>query len=150
MLFDLLRLWKAMYGLKQANKQWHKLLCRYLIAHGWTPSNANPSLWILQDESRVIAAFYVDDCQLAAKTPAAADAIVTSIMSWWPCKSVGEASEFLNIHLVRDRAAKTSSAHQQPYINRIISKYGMTHQLPALLPLPPSVHITADGCNRVE
>ena len=62
-----LRLWKALYGLKQANKQWHKRLCRYLVAHGWTPSNADPSLWILQDKSRVIAAFYVDDCQLAAK-----------------------------------------------------------------------------------
>ena len=145
-----LRLWKALYGLKQANKQWHKLLCRYLVAHSWTPSDADPSLWILQNETKVLAAFYVDDCQLAAKTADAADAIVASIMAWWPCKSMGEPQEFLNIHLVRDRNAKTISAHQQPYIQRIVGKYGMTHQLPALLPLPPSVHITADGPDMGE
>ena len=79
-----LRLWKALYELKQANKQWHKLLCRYLVAHSWTPSDANPSLWILQNETKVLAAFYVDDCQLAAKTADAADAIVASIMALWP------------------------------------------------------------------
>jgi hypothetical protein len=42
------RLTKALYGLKQAPRAWHARLAAALRAHGFVPSTADSSLFLLQ------------------------------------------------------------------------------------------------------
>ena len=57
-----LRLWRALYGLRQASRAWSKRLEAALTKHGFKQSDADPSLWILHGEDgAVFALFYVDD-----------------------------------------------------------------------------------------
>ena len=78
---------------------------------------------------------------------ATTNAIVVSIMSWWSCKSMGEPTEFLNIHIEQQRII---NAHQQSHINACVVEYNVTHEYPALISLPPLVQITADGPDMGE
>ena len=57
-----LRLHRALYGLRQASRAWNKQLERELTARGFVQSDADPSLWLLRDAAgTVLTMFYVDD-----------------------------------------------------------------------------------------
>ena len=109
-----LRLLRALYGLRQASRAWSKRLESALRAKDFVPSNADPSLWILHGErGAVLAMFYVDDGLVAARTAAEADALVDLIASMFAIRALGEPEDFLGIRITRDRAAGTITIDQE-------------------------------------
>jgi hypothetical protein len=64
-----LRLGRALYGLRQVPRAWQNRLTAELKAKGFVKLNADPSLWILfGSRGVVVAMLYVDDGMVAAKT----------------------------------------------------------------------------------
>jgi hypothetical protein len=57
--------------------------------------------------------FYVDDGLAAAKTAAEADALVALLGSMFEIPKLGEPQDFLDIHICRDRCARTITVDQQ-------------------------------------
>ena len=109
-----LRLRRALYGLRQAGRAWNKRLEAELRAKGFTQSTADPSLWILRSESgAVLAMFYVDDGFVAARTAAEADALVDLVGSMFAIRKLGEPTDFLGIEISRDREAGTITIDQE-------------------------------------
>jgi hypothetical protein len=109
-----LRLHRALYGLRQAGRAWNKRLEAELLAKGFTQSSADPSLWILRSESgAILAMFYVDDGLVAARTAAEADALVDLVASMFAIRKLGEPQDFLGIEITRDRQARTITIDQE-------------------------------------
>lgn len=108
-----LRLRRALYGLRQASRAWNKRLEAALKSRGFTQSDADPSLWILHGEGgAVFAMFYVDDGLVAARTAAEADALVDMIAAMFEIRALGQPEDFLGIRITRDRAGRTITISQ--------------------------------------
>jgi hypothetical protein len=109
-----LRLRRALYGLRQAGRAWNKRLESELRAKGFTQSSADPSLWILRSETgAVLSMFYVDDGLVAARTAAEADALVDLVASMFAIRKLGEPTDFLGIEISRDWQAGTITIDQK-------------------------------------
>jgi hypothetical protein len=135
-----LRLWRALYGLRQASRAWSKRLEAALTERGFTQSDADPSLWILHgDSGAVFAMFYVDDGLVAARTAAEADALVEMVASMFAIRALGEPQDFLGIRITRDRAARTITIDQEDKAAALAAAAGVTGERQAV-PMAPDVY----------
>jgi transposase InsO family protein len=138
------RLNKALYGLKQAPRAWHQKLCTVLCGLGYVPSKADPGLYVLRTDAGIVLLLtYVDDLLLAGKRPAQLSALVAAIAQQLDVRDLGEARMFLNMHIVRDRAARTLLLHQAQQVTDLLGAYNMSDCTPASTPLPAGVNLTA-------
>jgi Reverse transcriptase (RNA-dependent DNA polymerase) len=61
-------LYKALYGLRSSGQEWHKALSKTLKAEGFTPSLADPDVWMRKNNKLQLWEYicvYVDDLALA-------------------------------------------------------------------------------------
>jgi hypothetical protein len=99
-----LRLGRALYGLRQAPRAWNECLASELRSRGFEQSNADPSLWIRKSENgMVLTMFYVDDGMVAAQTAEEADDLVDLITSILKTRKLGEPQDMLGIEIAPDR-----------------------------------------------
>jgi hypothetical protein len=91
---------KALYGLKQAPRAWHARLATALRAHGFAPSTADSSLFLLQKpEVTMYLLVYVDDIILVSSSQSAADALVRSLGANFAVKDLGKLHYFLGVEV---------------------------------------------------
>jgi Reverse transcriptase (RNA-dependent DNA polymerase)/Integrase core domain/GAG-pre-integrase domain len=139
------RLKKALYGLKQAPRAWHQKLKEELLSLGFTESDADPSLFILQYKDRsVYVLVYVDDMLIAAKDTADVSSVKEMLMSIFEARDLGDAKLFLGMEIERDRGAGTLKLSQKKYAHDVIARFGMADAKPASLPLSPGVKLSRD------
>jgi hypothetical protein len=120
-----LRLRRAIYGLRQASRAWNESLQGELARRGFSQSNADPSLWIVDGEGgAVLSLFYVDDGLVAARTPKEADALVDLMESIFAIRKLGEPVDFLGIEIQRDRGARTITIIQKAKAEELVAVHG--------------------------
>jgi hypothetical protein len=94
------RLTKVLYGLKQAPRAWHTRLATALRAHGFAPSTADSSLFLLQKpQVTMYLLVYVDDIILVSSSQSAADALVLSLGADFAVKDFGKLHYFLGVEV---------------------------------------------------
>ena len=122
----MLRLYRALYGLRQAGRAWNKRLESELRAKGFVQSDSDAGLWILHGEAgAVLAMFYVDDGLVAARTAEQADALVAIVASIFEIRELGEPEDLLGIRITRDRQARTITIHQADKIHALAAAAGV-------------------------
>ena len=144
-----LRLHRALYGLRQAGRTWNKRLETSLRERGFVQAESDPSLWILHGEAgATLAMFYVDDGMVAARTTAEADALVDMVAAMFEIRRLGEPDDFLGIRIVRDRKAHTITIHQEDKARALAGSVGVTGENQGV-PMSPevfaSLHAAAPG-----
>jgi len=98
-----LRLRKAIYGLKQAARQWNKKLHATLVSMNFRRLESDRSVYIYErDGVRIIIPIFVDDITLASKSQKALDATVEDLAKHFPLRDLGPTSFLLGIHITRD------------------------------------------------
>ena len=148
-LGHVLRLLRALYGLRQASRAWHRKLEAELRARGFAPSDADPALWMLYGEGGVtLAMFYVDDGLVAARTAAEAEALVAIVASMFAIRELGEPSDFLGIRITRDRVARTITIDQEDKARALALEFGVTGR--RSVPMTPDVHGALRGAEPGE
>ncbi|KAK1670188.1 hypothetical protein QYE76_058347 [Lolium multiflorum] len=91
----LCKLVKALYGLKQAPRAWHARLASALGAHGFIPSTADTSLFLLRRPGvTMYLLVYVDDIILVSSLDVAADRLVQSLGADFAVKDLGKLHHF--------------------------------------------------------
>jgi hypothetical protein len=135
------RLNKALYGLKQAPRAWNQVLTRELLRQGFTPSQADPSLFSRTEPGGQLShiAVYVDDLLIASKEGAAVHSIKQAIMTAFKAKDMGDARFFLGMTIHRDRGNRTLKLGQEQMIREVLERQGMAEARPRLMPLSTSV-----------
>ena len=141
----LCRLVKALYGLKQAPRAWHARLGSALRAHGFVPSTADTSLFILQrPEVTMYILVYVDDIILVSSSVAATDRLVLALSSDFAVKDLGKLHYFLGLEVTYPQDGLALS--QQKYSQDILRRAGMLECKAATTPMSSSETISAtDG-----
>jgi hypothetical protein len=118
------KLVKSLYGLKQASRQWFSKFSITLLAHGFTQSKLDYSLftWI-QGSSFIALLVYVDDIILASNDPTAISALTIFLNQQFKLKDLGPLKYLLGLEVAR--SDKGLSICQRKYALEILEDVGM-------------------------
>ncbi|KAK1609668.1 hypothetical protein QYE76_033341 [Lolium multiflorum] len=138
------RLTKALYGLKQAPRAWHARLGSALRAHGFVPSTADSSLFLLQTP-KVTMYFlvYVDDIILISSSVLASDALIASLGKDFAVKDLGALHYFLGLEVAQCASGLVMT--QKKYSLDILRHAGMLKCKPTATPMSSDKITAADG-----
>ncbi|XP_073358178.1 uncharacterized protein [Aegilops tauschii subsp. strangulata] len=138
----LCRLVKALYGLKQAPRAWHARLGAALRAHGFVPSTADTSLFIVQrPEVTMYILVYVDDIILVSSSASATDRLVSSLGAEFAVKDLGRLHYFLGLEVLHSDGGLTLT--QKQYSQDLLRRAGMLQCKSATTPMSATDKLTA-------
>jgi hypothetical protein len=143
------RLHKALYGLKQAAQAWFAKLKSRLLSVGFELTLAYPCLYsILIDESKVFLLVHVDDA-LIVGTEVGVARVKQIFCSLFDARDLGEATLFLGLQVIRNRANGVLWLGQTQYANNILKTYAMVDCSSRVSPLDTNCQLSLDG-NALE
>ncbi|CAI7809569.1 unnamed protein product [Closterium sp. NIES-53] len=120
-----LRLKKAIYGLKQTPRQWYLKLRGVLEEIGFTPSSADHSLFMLgEGEQRSFMVVYVDDILIFSPSSDLVKEVMLKLQDKFKCKALGDVSFYLGLHIERDVEKRCMRVHQRKYLEALAAKFG--------------------------
>ena len=120
------KLRKSLYGLKQAPRAWHTRLRSELMALGFTPANADASLFTRResDGSLTILVAYVDDCLIAGRGENP-DVVIQQLKKVFNLTDLGSPNVFVGLEIKRDSAAGTIRISQSRMARDLVNKFGL-------------------------
>jgi hypothetical protein len=154
-----LRLKKAIYGLRQAGRNWHDTLSAFFLAAGFHRSSADPCLFLrcltaaeaagssggLQ---MIAVGVYVDDMLIVSPSAAAVASFKAALAARFAIKDLGPVSRVLGLDVTRDRSAGTMRIAQPAIVASLLADFGMTAAPVASTPSARSVELRADQSPR--
>ena len=137
------KLLKAIYGLKQAHRQWHSKIVAFLIAElGFTTTRSDPCLYIRRQNNVImIIALYVDDLLLAGSD---LDAIVwmkNELNRRFEMKDLGEAKTCIGLEIDRNRSKNILTVTQSKYAHAVLNRFKMSKSNQCATPMEQSSHV---------
>eukprot|EP00170_Pyropia_yezoensis_P002225 contig_9319_g2229 len=142
----LCRLVKAIYGLKQAAREWHLAFITALIGAGYRRSEADPCQLVQRDGARAVyILIYVYDLLLVGHSAAAVAAAKDVVAGHFKARDMGDPAWFLGMHIARDRAAGTLTLSQNQYAKTIVERYGLGSANPTTLPMLVGAKMRKEG-----
>jgi hypothetical protein len=120
-----LKLLKALYGTKQAGREWYLLFDSFLKSLGFKPNRADHCFYtlVVNDSEYVLLLLYVDDVIIASSSEALTLHYVSIIGKRFRISYSGNLTSYLNIGISHDRVKKTVSMSQERYIEEMIEEY---------------------------
>jgi hypothetical protein len=140
-----LRLLKALYGAKQASRQWYLDIDGYLKSENFTPNKADNCLYILHvnDKDYVLLLLYVDDIIIAATTEELKIRYVKLISKRYKLSYTGILDEYLNISIVHNRDTRSININQERYIDELISQFNISIDPSITIPMQENLKLLA-------
>ncbi|CAI7762624.1 unnamed protein product [Closterium sp. NIES-54] len=131
---------RPVYGLRQAPREWHDTLRTTLAALGFSPSTADPSLFLRTDTSLppFYLLVYVDDLVFATADTEALTIVKSELQKRHICTDLGELRSYLGLQITRDRARRTITLTQSHMVHQVLQRFGFQYSSPQLTPLSTS------------
>ncbi|TYJ54483.1 hypothetical protein B9479_004904 [Cryptococcus floricola] len=135
---QVLRLERALYGLKQSGRTWWLVLSEQMEKLGFKRLEEEWGMYVLKEkgETRCIAMIYVDDILVAARTAAKADDILDRLGKKWVITKMGDAQYILGLKVERDLQRGKVYLSQQAYIDKVSATHLDQHTRIYNTPLP--------------
>jgi hypothetical protein len=126
-----LRLRKALYGLRRSPLLWQKNLTNSLKELGFKEVPQEPCVML---NGGIVVFFYVDDIVFCyrKKDKARTEGVIQELQKEYQMNILGELKWFLGIHVLRDRRQQKIWLSQEAYIEKIANQYeiDLTGRLP--------------------
>jgi len=130
-----LRLQKAIYGLKQSLRMWFRKLKQWLLDSGWTSSNYDECVFYHR-RMGLILTVYVDDINIFGKDIRTIEQFKRDISQAFKMTDAGRAAWYLGLQL--DWKPNGIHLHQNGFINQALARYGLIGTSPAAIPVDPT------------
>lgn len=99
------KLFKSLYGLKQASRQWNSKFSQALLQIGFTQSLYDTSLFVKSHGSLItMLLVYVDDIVITGNDEAAIGTLKTHLHATFDIKDLGPPKFFLGIEVARSKS----------------------------------------------
>ncbi|CAI7793244.1 unnamed protein product [Closterium sp. NIES-53] len=136
---------RPVYGLRQAPHEWHDTLRSTLAALGFTPSSADPSLFLRTDTSlpSFYILVYVDDLVFATVDTEALTLVKSELQKRHTCTDLGDLRSYLRLQITRDRARRTITFTQSHMVHQVLQRFGFQFSSPQPTPLSTSHSLSA-------
>ncbi|CAI5982305.1 unnamed protein product [Closterium sp. NIES-64] len=144
-LRGLLHIAAHLYSLRQAPREWHDTLRTTLAALGFSPSTANPSLFLRTDTSLppFYILVYVDDLVFATADTAGLAHVKSELQKRHTCTDLGELRSYLGLQITQDKACHTITLTQSHMVQQVLQRFGFTYSLPQATTLPTRHSLSA-------
>lgn len=121
---QVVRLTKAIYGLRQAGREWNSMIDAEFKKLGLKPLVNDRTIYILQSGmERLYLVLYVDDILLASSSRSLIDEVKANIGKTVNIKDLGAVQTFLGISITRNKNNHVIQLSQRKYIESITTKY---------------------------
>ncbi|CAI7780586.1 unnamed protein product [Closterium sp. NIES-54] len=136
---------RPVYGLRQAPRKWHDTLRTTLAAQGFTPSTADPSLFLRTDTSLppFYVLVYIDDLVFATADTKALTLVKLELQKRHTCTDLGELRSYLGLQITRDRARRTITLTQSHMVHQVLQRFDFQFSSPQPTPLSTSHSLSA-------
>ena len=146
-----LKLNKAMYGLKQSGRAWYKCLSTAMDKIGFSKSKSDGEVFYRHARKGfAIIAVAVDDLTITTKNDDIIQEIKADLMKIFKMKDLGELHWLLNLKIERNRTKKSISFSQEAYIDKILNRFNLQDSKTHITPLDPNTHLTKDQCSSTD
>lgn len=135
---------KAIYGLKQAGRQWNKKLDDALLKFGLRKSSLDPCIYFSGNNSLIIA-IYVDDFLIFYRQEAKLLELKAYLSSTFSMKDVGPAKGCIGMNIHQGK--ESIEIDQVGYIQDILDRFGMSSANAVGTPSDTSIKLSAQMVN---
>lgn len=123
----ILKLNKAIYGLKQASRAWNKKVDSCLLKIGYCKSKLEPCMYIKNvDNFKTIVTVYVDDFFIFSNCKRETEKLKNVLSNQFQIKDLGQVKQCLGMNVNFDKLNKSVTLSQENYINTLLRKFNMT------------------------
>jgi hypothetical protein len=141
---------KALYGTKQAGRQWFKRLREFIISLGYKQAKSDQCLFYIDTyEGHNEILVYVDDILIAGDSLDETIWVKNAFKKEFSMKDLDLCKKFLNILVDQNFVDGTITLSARPVIDRVISEFQFDDDLayPTVdIPLDPVRKLTTDMC----
>lgn len=137
----IVRLLKALHGLKQAPRLWFEEIHAFLLSNGATQSTTDPNLY-MRGGSLIL--LYVDDILIIHVVPEAGNEIKHLLQAKYKMSDLGIARRFLGIQI--EQAATGITLSQADYLRKILNRFGMEKARGSASPMDVNVRLDNPTC----
>eukprot|EP00873_Tetraselmis_striata_P029043 jgi/Tetstr1/449307/TSEL_003822.t1 len=126
------RLRKAVYGLKQAPHNWHKLLNDYMTSQHCRQLRTDPGAYVFRSSDGGILgiiAIYVDDIIIVSNSRPGIAHFKQALGQRFDIKELGTCSWLLGMKVEHDLTAGVIKIHQSKYIHDMLERFARTKHL---------------------
>ena len=139
-----LKLWWALYGLKQLGRAWHQCLYRLLLNLRFHQNLANECVYIRQDKDSIeVISVYVDDFRLFANSKGGMVQLKGELHEKFHMTELGEMKKILGIRIERYREQGMLTMLQGHYINVILAQFNMSDTHSVSTPLHKTIKLNS-------
>ena len=137
------KLLRAIYGLKQAHRQWHSRIDEFLIGElGFKTTHSDPCLYIRrQGNVTMIIALYVDDLLLAGSDVEVILWMKNELNTRFEMKDLGEAKTCVGLEIDRIRSENILTVTKSKYARAVLKRFKMSTSNPCATLMEPSLHV---------
>lgn len=135
------RLNKAMYGLKQAGRQWNLKLDAALMSYGLTKSQMDPCVYY-NDNGTLFLAIYVDDILIFWQNENVLNELKKQLSQSFKMKDMGKAQGCIGMRI--SQTATGIELDQCKYINDLLTRFKMQAAKPISIPSDPNQKLSID------
>jgi hypothetical protein len=145
-----LRLLKAIYGLRQSPRLWHEKLNTVLVSMGFNKIRSDASVWVFdRDGFKVIVPVFVDDMTLVSKSKAKIAEVKEELKKHFKLRDLGPTEYLLGVKIDRDRSKRILHLSQRQYTIDVLKRYNSGSESswrPVSTPMDPGLRLTHDQC----
>ena len=118
------QLQRAIYGLKQAGRQWYSRFNTSLERFGLKRLNGDPCCYhMLNGQDTLIVMIHVDDAIITGSNPATIAAFKKALKDEYRLTDLGPIKHCLGWEITRDRKKRTLTIGQRQYIEELLLTY---------------------------
>ncbi|RVW84555.1 Retrovirus-related Pol polyprotein from transposon TNT 1-94 [Vitis vinifera] len=145
------RLKRSIYGLKQASRQWYRKFDQVITSFGFKENTVDQCIYLKFSGSKfIILVLYVDDILLASSDVGLLHETKRFLSSKFDMKDLGNASFVLGIQIHRDRSRGILGLSQKAYIDKVLSRFGMSNCAPGDTPVAKGDKFSLHQCPKNE
>ena len=138
---------KAIYGLKQASRQWNVKIHASLLDLGFVRTYSDAGIYVYRQQrgiSVTIVILYVDDILLLGDNKGHIKTVKRTLGRQYKMTDLGAVSRFLGLNIKRDRASRRITIDQEDYIRAVLERFEMAGCQPAPTPLPSNALLVSN------
>lgn len=123
-----LKLRKAVYGLKQSSLAWYKRVEEILCKSGFRKCKLEPCVFVKNhsDNKKTIVGLYVDDFLVYSNCKTESDNLIEILSQKFKIKNLGQVRNYLGMRVNINKSTNVITLDQEQYINQLLEKFDMS------------------------
>lgn len=137
-----LKLKKAIYGLKQGSRSWNDKIDSFLLQLGYKKSMYEPCVYLKTERNqKTVVCLYVDDFFIFSNNKQQTDFLKRRLGETFKIKDLGEVRNCLGMQVTVDKRLGVINLNQGHYVDQLLERFKMTDCKIANTPMEMSLDL---------